>query len=103
MEVVTPQVVKFAKAAGHPLRIEILVLLEDVEKLSPRFASQELGWPLGVVAHHFKVLLDADAIVEVERLPRRGAAEHVYALTDHGRLLLDGARFITSPWPPPQR
>jgi DNA-binding transcriptional ArsR family regulator len=99
MEVVTPQVLKFAKATGHPLRIEFLRLLEEVGKLSPKTASLELGWPLGVVAHHVKVLVDADAVVEVERLQRRGAAEHIYVLADYGRLVLDGARFITSPWP----
>jgi DNA-binding transcriptional ArsR family regulator len=103
MEVVTPQVLKFSKAIGHPLRIEFLRLLEGVGKLSPKTASLELGWPLGVVAHHVKVLADADAIVEVERLPRRGAAEHVYELADYGRFVLDGARFITSPWPRPLR
>ena len=33
---------------------------------------------LSHVAYHFKKLLEADCVVLVERVPRRGASEHIY-------------------------
>ena len=99
MKVVTTRVLRFATATGHPLRIDLLMLLERVGKLSPKAASLELGWPIGVVAYHVRVLVNGGAIVEVEQIRRRGAAEHIYELSDYGRLVIDCARYITSPWP----
>jgi DNA-binding transcriptional ArsR family regulator len=99
MKIVAPRVLKFAKAVGHPLRIDILLLLGELERASPTSISARVGSPLDVVAYHVKRLADAGAVVEVDRQPRRGAAEHFYAITDYGMSALQSARFISSPWP----
>jgi hypothetical protein len=108
MEIVATRVKTFSKAIRHPLRIEVLLLLEEFERVrpkgasvSPSAASMELKQPLEVVAYHVDQLAEVGAIVEVARRPVRGAAQHFYSLTDYGRFVLKGARFITNPWPEP--
>jgi DNA-binding transcriptional ArsR family regulator len=99
MKIDVPRVVEFAKVAIHPLRLDILVSLDEVENASPISISRDLGTSLGVVSYHVDSLADIGAITEVDRRPSRGAAEHFYSITDYGRSVLDRARFISSPWP----
>lgn len=76
-------------ALDHPIRVRILEAL-CIEDLSPiQFLRRGLLPPgfdfegdeknaLSHVAYHFKKLVEADCVVLVETIPRRGASEHVY-------------------------
>lgn len=73
------------KALSHPLRASILLSLEQEGTISPkRFTRRTAGSKeevsLNVAAYHFRVLVDFGVIELVERIPRRGATEHVYRL-----------------------
>ena len=68
---------RLLKAQSHPLRAEILARLEDGE-CSPRELSDELGAPLGVIAYHFRRLLDLELIELTRQTKRRGSIEHHY-------------------------
>ena len=76
-EVIDP---KLAKALAHPLRVQLLNVLNE-RVSSPNQLSKELGEPLGNVSYHVKVLLDYDCVELVKREPRRGAIEHFYRAT----------------------
>jgi DNA-binding transcriptional ArsR family regulator len=95
MKIDTAAVIRFTRATKHPLRIAILQRLEQIPKASPKELSEYFGESLGVAAYHVGELNNVEAIVEVERIPRRGAAEHFYSLTDYGRTTLQAARYIT--------
>ena len=72
---------RVAKALSHPLRAQILGILEE-RRASPRELSEELGAPLGNVSYHVRALLHLKLIKLVKKTPRRGAIEHHYrALT----------------------
>jgi DNA-binding transcriptional ArsR family regulator len=65
------------RALSHPLRVQILGVLER-GPASPNAIAKELDAPLGTVAYHMRELLRHD-FVELERTaPRRGAVEHYY-------------------------
>ena len=66
------------KALAHPLRVEILQLLDE-GRSSPIELSRRLNAPLGVVSYHVRVLSDLGLIRLVKRTARRGAIEHHYA------------------------
>jgi DNA-binding transcriptional ArsR family regulator len=76
-EVIDP---KLAKALAHPLRVQILSILNE-RVASPNQLAKELGEPLGNVSYHVKVLLDYDCAELIRREPRRGAIEHFYRAT----------------------
>lgn len=76
-EVIDP---KLAKALAHPLRVQILGILNE-RIASPNQIAKELGEPLGNISYHVKVLLDYDCAELVRREPRRGAIEHFYRAT----------------------
>jgi DNA-binding transcriptional ArsR family regulator len=65
------------KALAHPLRVEILAILND-RMASPNELSKELEEGLSQVSYHVKVLRDFDMIRMVKTEPRRGAVEHYY-------------------------
>lgn len=65
------------KAMGHPLRVEILAILND-RTTSPNELSKELDEGLSQVSYHIKVLKDFEMIEMVKTEPRRGAIEHYY-------------------------
>jgi hypothetical protein len=69
-----------AKAFAHPLRIQILIILNE-RICSPNRLSQELGRSLNLVAYHVRVLEKYDCIELVETKQRRGATEHFYRAT----------------------
>jgi DNA-binding transcriptional ArsR family regulator len=68
---------RIIKALGHPLRIEILAILND-RMASPNELSKELEEGLSQVSYHVKVLKDFECIEMVKTEPRRGAVEHYY-------------------------
>ena len=71
-------------ALGHPLRVEILRLLEEGPN-SPNRMSNRLGKELSNVSYHTRVLLkECDCIEIVETRPARGALEHFYRLKPQG-------------------
>lgn len=71
---------RLVKALAHPLRVEILVILND-RIASPNELSKELNEGLSQVSYHVKVLKDYECIELVKTEPRRGAVEHYYRAT----------------------
>jgi DNA-binding transcriptional ArsR family regulator len=71
---------RVAKALSHPLRAQILGILEE-RRASPRELSEELNAPLGNVSYHVRALLNLKLIKLVKKTPRRGAIEHHYEAT----------------------
>ena len=71
---------RVAKALSHPLRAQILGILEE-RRASPRELSDELRAPLGNVSYHVRALLNLKLIKLVKKTPRRGAIEHHYEAT----------------------
>lgn len=68
---------ELVKALAHPLRVEILAILND-RMASPNELSKELEEGLSQVSYHVKVLKDFKCIHMVKTEPRRGAVEHYY-------------------------
>ena len=68
------------KALAHPLRVEILIILNE-RMASPNELSKELEEGLSQVSYHVKVLKDFECIEMVKTEPRRGAVEHYYRAT----------------------
>jgi DNA-binding transcriptional ArsR family regulator len=73
-DVTDPRVVK---ALAHPLRVQILVALED-RVASPNELSQQLRADLGSVSYHVRRLAHLGFLKQVRQVPRRGAVEHYY-------------------------
>jgi DNA-binding transcriptional ArsR family regulator len=69
-----------AKAFAHPLRVEILIILNE-RVASPNLLAQELDRSLNLVAYHVRVLEKYDCIELVDTKQRRGATEHFYRAT----------------------
>lgn len=69
-----------AKAFAHPLRVQILIILNE-RVASPNLLSQELDRSLNLVAYHVRVLEKYDCIELVDTKQRRGATEHFYRAT----------------------
>lgn len=65
------------KGLAHPLRVQILGVLET-RAASPNELAQELDAPLGNVAYHTRELLRFGLVKLVKKTPRRGAIEHYY-------------------------
>lgn len=72
---------RVVKALGHPLRVEILAILND-RMASPNELSKELEEGLSQVSYHVKVLRDLDMVEMVKTEPRRGAVEHYYRASE---------------------
>ena len=68
------------RSAAHPLRLQLLALLDD-EPQSPVRLARKLDVGVELVAYHVKRLQDAGLIELVETRKQRGATEHVYATT----------------------
>lgn len=68
---------RIAKALSHPVRANILAILND-RIASPNEISEELKEPLGNVSYHVRALLNLNCIELVRTAPRRGAIEHYY-------------------------
>lgn len=80
---------KLAKAYAHPLRIQILTLLDN-RVASPKEIARELGAPLANTSYHVRQLVTLGFLELVGRTARRGAIEHHYTarvrptITDEG-------------------
>jgi hypothetical protein len=62
---------------GHPLRAELLTLLNE-GVASPNELAKATGQPLGNVSYHVRLLADLECVELVRTEPRRGAVEHYY-------------------------
>jgi predicted ArsR family transcriptional regulator len=69
-----------AKAFAHPLRVRILIILNE-KVASPNMLAQQLDQSLNLVAYHVRVLEKYDCIEMVDTKQRRGATEHFYRAT----------------------
>lgn len=74
LEIIDP---RLAKALANSLRVEILAVLSH-RRISPVEFSREYGGHLSRVSYHFKVLEEYECIELAEKVPRRGAVEHIY-------------------------
>ena len=75
------------RALGHPIRHRILLALGDAPATLSQL-SRRLTVPKGGVAHHLKVLVDADLIRRADARTVRGGTEVYYERT-HSRLHVD--------------
>lgn len=85
---------RLVKALAHPLRVEILTILNE-RMASPNELSKELSEGLSQVSYHVKVLKDYECIELVKTEPRRGAVEHYYRAT--ARAFLGDSDWATLP------
>lgn len=76
---------RLVKALAHPLRVQILMILNE-RMASPNELSKELEEGLSQVSYHVKVLKDYKCIELVKTEPRRGAVEHYYRATERAFL-----------------
>jgi DNA-binding transcriptional ArsR family regulator len=76
---------RLVKALAHPLRVQILTILNE-RMASPNELSKELEEGLSQVSYHVKVLKDFECIEMVKTEPRRGAVEHYYRATSRAFL-----------------
>jgi len=74
VEIIDP---RLAKALANSLRVEILAVLSH-RHISPVQFTREYGGRLSKVSYHFKVLEGYGCIELAEKVPRRGAVEHIY-------------------------
>ena len=68
---------RLVKALAHPLRVQILGVLQG-RTASPSDLAEELGAPLGNVSYHVRTLAKLDLLKLVRKRQRRGAVEHLY-------------------------
>jgi DNA-binding transcriptional ArsR family regulator len=68
---------RLVKALAHPLRVQILRVLQD-RVASPSELSEELDARLGNVSYHMRVLERLEVIELVKTKQRRGAVEHYF-------------------------
>lgn len=85
---------RLVKALGHPLRIQILGILEE-RVSSPSQIADELGAPLGNVSYHVRQLADLGLISLVKTTPVRGTLEHYYRAEIRPRI--SGRAFSAAP------
>jgi DNA-binding transcriptional ArsR family regulator len=82
------------KALGHPLRVQILGVLDEREA-SPRELSDLLEEPLGNVSYHVRTLAGLGFLRLARTTARRGAIEHHYELV--ARPVISDAGWATLP------
>lgn len=68
---------RIAKAFAHPLRIEIMGLLDN-RVASPSQLATELGSPLSLTSYHVRQLAQMGLVKLVRRRQVRGSIEHFY-------------------------
>jgi DNA-binding transcriptional ArsR family regulator len=76
-----------AKAMAHPLRVQIVAMLNQ-RVMSATMIAKRIDEPLQNVAYHFRVLREKELIEEVSSRQVRGSVEHFYRATK--RVLFDG-------------
>jgi DNA-binding transcriptional ArsR family regulator len=80
---------KLVKAYAHPLRIQILRLLDN-RTASPSEIANELGTPLSNTSYHVRQLVALGLVALVSRTARRGAIEHHYTASVRPTITDDG-------------
>src|SRR5688572_14204800 len=65
------------KAIGHPLRMQLLIRLNE-RVASPVELARELDESVQLVSYHVRILRDLGFVELVSTTPRRGAIEHHY-------------------------
>ena len=78
-------------ALAHPIRLRVLAELRGGEVLSPTRLAERARppIPLANVAHHVRELAARGIVDRAGTRPVRGAVEHFYTLSRHGRELLE--------------
>lgn len=71
---------RLAKALSSSLRARALALIAE-GVASPRAIAEKLDLDVRTVAYHVRVLRELGCVELVETKQRRGAVEHVYAVT----------------------
>jgi DNA-binding transcriptional ArsR family regulator len=82
-------------ALRHPMRRQVLRVLQDYEPFSPRQISDELCEPLPNVSYHVRVLDEYGAVELVDIEPMRGPIQHFYKVAideDWALAVLDAER-----------
>ena len=79
---------RLAKAVSHPLRMQILTVLNQ-RVASPVEIAKELDQPLANVSYHTRMLERLKCIELVSETKRRGAIEHHYRALDRPILTTD--------------
>jgi DNA-binding transcriptional ArsR family regulator len=73
---------RLARALEHPIRIEILGVLQEEPSSPTRIQRRLETVSLNLVSHHMKVLKELGCIELVEEVSRRGAKEHIYRIVE---------------------
>ncbi len=76
---------QIVRALAHPLRVEILRVLEKGPN-SPSQISAVLDERLGNITYHMTVLVKCGCVELYETKPVRGAVEHFYKVQPHGAI-----------------
>ena len=77
-------------ALSHPVRIRALRQFEGGGTLSPGGLHEAMpDVPLGTLAYHVRQFARAGLLKAAGRAQRRGAIEHLYALTPKGKRTAD--------------
>jgi hypothetical protein len=85
-----PRLAGALRAAGHPLRLAILLALKNDGPTSPSgFARADDSASLGRSAYHFRALAEGELIALEGTRTARGAIEHRYVLTPLGSALIE--------------
>ncbi len=86
------------KALTHPLRVDILIRLAEVGRLSARQYEIETGEELNLVAYHLRVLERYGAVELVDTRQRRGAVEHFWAIAEDSPIIhaLLGSQLVSA-------
>lgn len=82
-----PRVAAALRAAGRPLRLDILFALKAAGSLTPSGFARTHGATLRESSYHFRALREGELIALEELRFTAGAAEHHYVLTPLGREL----------------
>jgi DNA-binding transcriptional ArsR family regulator len=75
---------------SHPVRLRVILTM-DAGAASPTVLASRLSVPLGTMSYHVRCLATLGLLELVSSRPRRGALEHVYALTPRGHVLREAA------------
>jgi predicted ArsR family transcriptional regulator len=70
-----------AKVEAHPLRLDILAILDRGGTASPNQLAIELDRSLNLVAYHVRILEKYGCVQLIDTEQRRGATEHFYVST----------------------
>ena len=79
-----PRLAAALRAAGRPLRLDILFAISTAGPLSPSAFARENGATLRASAYHFRALREGELITLEELRFTAGSTEHHYGLTPLG-------------------